>query len=239
MEFNIAAYNAHWGIGRFGEFRRVRFDVARIIRGFEADVVVVPEAWRSDDGVSVVDDLAGDGYHIETVALMPLAQRTDRRSDIVPRDGIWELAVCSRFAVLERREIAIGVIKSDPAGPRNALALTVDIGGTPVEIVGLHASSKVWRLAPVKHLLTLKRQLRERGPQIVAGDFNFWGPPIGRMMRGWDRPVRGRTYPSRRPHSQVDHVLVRGGIESLGGEVLAATPSDHLPVRARLRLATG
>jgi endonuclease/exonuclease/phosphatase family metal-dependent hydrolase len=55
-------------------------------------------------------------------------------------------------------------------------------------------------------------------------------------MQGWDRPVRGRTYPSHRPHSQIDHVLVRGGIESIEGEVLAATPSDHRPVRARLRL---
>ena len=33
--------------------------------------------------------------------------------------------------------------------------------------------------------------------------------------------------------------LVRGGIEALGGEVLGATPSDHRPVRARLRLGDG
>ena len=36
-------------------------------------------------------------------------------------------------------------------------------------------------------------------------------------MRGWQRPVRGRTYPSHRPHSQIDHVLVRGGIEVARG----------------------
>ena len=78
--------------------------------------------------------------------------------------------------------------------------------------------------------------MRAGGPQILAGDFNFWGPPVGVVMRGWKRPVRGRTYPARRPHSQIDHVLVRGGIEVLGGEVLAETPSDHRPIRARLRL---
>ena len=82
----------------------------------------------------------------------------------------------------------------------------------------------MWRLAPLRHLLTLRARLADGGPQILAGDFNFWGPPLGVLMRGWDRPVRGRTYPSRRPHSQIDHVLVRGGIEALGGEVLAETP---------------
>jgi endonuclease/exonuclease/phosphatase (EEP) superfamily protein YafD len=48
--------------------------------------------------------------------------------------------------------------------------------------------------------------------------------------------VRGRTYNAKHPHSQIDHVLFRGGIAALDGEVLAATPSDHRPIRARLRL---
>ena len=59
------------------------------------------------------------------------------------------------------------------------------------------------------------------------------------MMPGWDRPVRGRTYPAPRPHSQIDHVLVRGGIEAVHAEVLPATPSDHHPIRTRLRLSDG
>jgi endonuclease/exonuclease/phosphatase family metal-dependent hydrolase len=239
MDFVVASFNAHWGLGRFGQFRRVRFDVARIIRRFDADLVVVAEAWRADDGRGLLEALTDDGYQVETVALMPLGLRHDRNLDLVPREGVWELAVCSRFPVLERRTIPIGTVGTDPAGPRNALALLVDIGGIPVEIIGLHASSKVWRLAPVKHLLTLKKQLVQRGPQILAGDFNFWGPPVGMMMPGWSRPVRGRTYPSRHPHSQIDHILVRGGIEAIDGEVLAETPSDHLPVRARLRLVSG
>jgi endonuclease/exonuclease/phosphatase family metal-dependent hydrolase len=131
----------------------------------------------------------------------------------------------------------MGVVRTDAPGLRHALALTVEIDGVRVEIIGLHVSSKVWRLAPIQHLLTLRRGLRVGGPQILAGDFNFWGPAVGAMMRGWQRPVRGRTYNSRRPHSQIDHILVRGGIEPLVGEVLAANPSDHRPIRARLRLS--
>ena len=240
-DFTVAAFNAHWGVGRYQIPRGVRFDVARIVRGFDADVVVVPEAWRDAQGVGLLDVLGGEGYHVETVQLMRLELRvrtaTTERGR-VPRDGAWELAICSRFPVLERRLIPMGYVGNDAPGPRDALAVTVDIGGTPVEIVGLHTSSKVWKLAAVRHLTTLRRGLAAPGgrPQVVAGDFNFWGPPVRALLRGWRPAVRGRTFPASRPHSQIDHVLVRGGIDVLGGEVLAMTPSDHRPVRARLRL---
>ena len=239
MDFSVAAFNAHWGVGRFGALRHVKYDVPRVVRSFGADLVVVPEAWRDDDGRGVLEPLSEHGYQVETIALMRLELRHDRNLDVVPHEGVWELAVCSRFPVLDRREIPIGTLKSDPPGPRNALALTVDIAGTPTEVIGVHTSSKVWRLAPVRHLMALQRGLSANGPQIIAGDFNFWGPPIGALFRGWRRPVRGRTYPANRPHSQIDHVLVRGGIEALDGEVLAATPSDHRPIRARLRMTDG
>ena len=70
---------------------------------------------------------------------------------------------------------------------------------------------------------------------MVAGDCNLWGPGVVSVFPGWRRAVRGRTYPAPRPHSQIDHVLVRDDVEIVSGEVLAATPSDHRPVRARLR----
>jgi endonuclease/exonuclease/phosphatase (EEP) superfamily protein YafD len=114
--------------------------------------------------------------------------------------------------------------------------LTLDIERTAVELIAVHTSSKFYVGTPMRQLNALKRQLEAGGPQIIAGDFNFWGPPVGMLMSEWKRPVRGRTYPGHRPHSQIDHVLVRGGIEPLSGEVLAETPSDHRPVRARLRL---
>jgi endonuclease/exonuclease/phosphatase family metal-dependent hydrolase len=241
-DFTVAAFNAHWGVGRFGRSHGVRFDVARVVRTFGADLVVVPEAWRDDTGAGVLDALRDDGYHVDTVELMQMEfRRRTRNSERggVPRTGAWELAVCSRFPVLDRRLIPMGIVPSDPPGLRHALALTVAIDGVPVEMIGLHVSSRVWRLAPVRHLRTLRRGMVEGRPQILAGDFNFWGPPIDTLLPGWSRPVRGRTYPSRRPHSQIDHVLVRGGIELLAGEVLAAAPSDHRPIRARLRLAGG
>jgi endonuclease/exonuclease/phosphatase family metal-dependent hydrolase len=240
VEFTVAAFNAHWGVGRFGRFRGVPFDVARLVQSFAADIVVVAESWRGDDGRGILDPLAEAGYEMASVQLMRLESRRDRSGtrDAAPREGVWELAVCSRFPLGERREIPLVPLRADPVGARVALAVTIDVEGTPVEVIGLHTSSKVWRLAPVRHLVSAKRHLGEERPQILAGDFNFWGPPVAVLMPGWERPVRGRTYPSHRPHSQIDHVLVRGGLEAVAGEVLAATPSDHRPVRARLRLCS-
>jgi endonuclease/exonuclease/phosphatase family metal-dependent hydrolase len=238
MEFSVAAFNAHWGVGRFGDARGLRFDVAEIIRGFDAEIVVIAESWRDDDGTGMLDPLLDDGYKIETVEQMPLVLRRDANGirDAAPREGMWEMSICTRFPVLTRREISLDDHRSDLVYSRRALLVTIDIEGTPVEVIAIHTSSRVWRLAPVRHLLSAKRQITEDIPQILAGDFNFWGPPVSVLLPGWARPVRGRTYPSRRPHSQIDHVLVRGGIEALSGEVLPATPSDHLPVRARLRV---
>ncbi len=211
------------------------------MRDFDADLVVVAESWRDDAGIGMLDPLRDHGYCVETVELMPLRLRPRSRNSVrhaVPYYGTWELAVCSRFPVLERKLIPMGIVRTDATGLRHALSLTVDIAGIRVEVVGLHVSSKVWRLAPVKHLLTLRRGLERGHPQVLAGDFNFWGPPVGLMLPGWQRPVRGRTYNARHPHSQIDHILVRGRIEPLDGEVLAQTPSDHRPIRARLRLPT-
>lgn len=240
-EFTLAAFNAHWGVGRFGLFRGVRFDVARLVQSFASDVVVVAESWRDEeDGPSILDPLKDDGYAIEHVPFMRLALRHDRSGarDGAPREGIWELAVCTRFPVTARREITLGHVRADPVGVRPALSVTVDVGGRSVEVVAVHTSSHLLSFGPVRHMLGLRRRLDGNVPdaQVVAGDFNFWGPPVSMLFPGWQRAVRGRTYPGHRPHSQIDHVLVRGGITVVGGEVLAATPSDHRPVRARLDL---
>jgi len=238
-KLTIAAFNAHFGVGRWDEERGVRFDVAEVVRRFEADIVVITECWRNDDGKGILDELAEEGYAAEYCHMTELGPRSDRagRRDAAPIAGTWEQAVLSRFPVIGRREIVIGTIKGDPAGSRRALEVTIDVNGTALEVIALHTSSRLHTLAPLRHLYGLKRQLTDGRPQVIAGDFNFWGPPIALMMPGWKRPVRGGTWPSRHPHSQIDHILVRGGVEPIGGEVLAATPSDHRPVRAYVSLS--
>ncbi len=210
------------------------------MRGFDADVVVVLESWREHDGTGVLDDLVNDGYHVETLPLATMVISSRRSWHADPGEGLWELAICSRFPITARRELPIGRIRADPAGPRSALMCTLDVGGVDVDLVAVHVSSRLWTLAPVRHLRALLPQLPERErTAVIAGDFNFWGPGVVSIFRGWRRAVFGRTYPAHRPHSQIDHVLVRDNVTVLSGEVLAKTPSDHRPVRVRLRVRAG
>ena len=109
------------------------------MRGFDADIVVVPEAWRDDDGAGMLDPLADDGYHVETIELMRLehAAHAMRDRDVVPRDGVWELAVLLALpGARAAATIAMGTCATDPAGTR-ACALRVHAStstATPVEI---------------------------------------------------------------------------------------------------------
>jgi endonuclease/exonuclease/phosphatase family metal-dependent hydrolase len=236
VEFSVVAFNAQGGIGKVRGGPHERFDVARVLKSFDADIVVLPEAFR-DGGSDVLDPLMAQGYNVETIEMSRSEDRfADTTHGEVSLRPATHLAVCSRFPVLARREIRLGAVPSTKSRYRPAIALTLDIAGSAVDVIALHASKKLWTLAPLRQLLALKRQLSPRGPQFIAGDFNFWGPPIATVMPGWQRPVRGRTWPSNRPHSQIDHILVRGGITAIDREVLPPTPSDHLAIKARLRL---
>jgi endonuclease/exonuclease/phosphatase family metal-dependent hydrolase len=208
-----------------------------VVRGFDADVVVVLESWRDHDGRSVLDPLTADGYRIETIPFrkMYISSRRARHED--PGEGLWEIGICSRVPIIATRELPIGTIHADPAGPRSALLCTIDMDGVEVDIVAVHVSSRLWTFAPVRHLLALRPQLPPAARHVViAGDCNLWGPAVVAIFKQWRRSVMGPTYPAHRPHHQIDHILVRDDVTVLSGEVLAETPSDHRPIRARLRV---
>lgn len=236
-ELTIASFNCHWGIG-YGARAGECFDVAATVRSFDADVVVLAEAWRPHDAPSALDELAADGYELEELRFATMRHRPRPMvTHSTPGEGWWELAVLSRLPLSGRRELPIGRVHKDPVGPRRALAVTVDVAGTPLELVAVHTSSKLWYGAPVIHLWNLRRHVPSTGaPAVVVGDCNLWGPGVVALLPGWRRAVRGRTFTAHVRHSQIDHVLVSRAVEPLGGDVLPATLSDHRPIRARVRI---
>jgi endonuclease/exonuclease/phosphatase family metal-dependent hydrolase len=70
-------------------------------------------------------------------------------------------------------------------------------------------------------------------PIVVAGDFNCWRPLLRCVLPGWRSGVRARTWPADWPHSQIDHILLRGSWRVSQAEVLP-TGSDHHALHATL-----
>jgi endonuclease/exonuclease/phosphatase family metal-dependent hydrolase len=164
-------------------------------------------------------------------AFAPRVARSGRFAEASP--GRWGVAVLSRKPVKDAGVIELGRLGRDRA-TRAAVVVTVD-AGAPVTVIGTHMSHLTYG-AP-SQFVRLARRIRAlvgSRPAVLAGDMNLWGPPVALFFPGWQRAVRAKTWPAWRPHSQVDHVLVRGPLNVRDAEVLGAMGSDHLPVRVTL-----
>jgi endonuclease/exonuclease/phosphatase family metal-dependent hydrolase len=213
---------------------RGRYDLVRTLCEFDADVIAVQESYRPDGGDCAAEVAA-------RTRGMDLHEAVFGRAVVRPwphlvrsGTGVKGLAVMTRLPARRLPDIPIPRVPGDPARTRCALRLELDVGGAPLELLVVHLTSRLPHGPPIQ-LARLRRQLppRERRA-VLVGDLNFWGPPATALLPGWRRAVRGRTWPAHRPHSQIDHVLVRDDIETADGEVLADLGSDHRPVRVKL-----
>jgi endonuclease/exonuclease/phosphatase family metal-dependent hydrolase len=59
------------------------------------------------------------------------------------------------------------------------------------------------------------------------------------VLRGWRQAARGASWPSWWPHSQLDHLFVRGPIDVVSGGVLDRRSSDHRPAQASIVVRPG
>jgi endonuclease/exonuclease/phosphatase family metal-dependent hydrolase len=152
--------------------------------------------------------------------------------------GRWGIAVLVRpeLRVEDTRLLPMSVLRADRVR-RAALVVDVEVDGHPVSIVGTHMSHL--HIGSHRNWAELRRQLAvgARSDAVLVGDMNTWGPLVHAFIPGWRRAVIGRTWPTWRPHSQIDHILVRGSVRVVSGEVLPDAGSDHRPVRATLEVA--
>ncbi len=147
------------------------------------------------------------------------------------------------IAILVRPELPIeawrllhmGVLRADRV-LRAALVVDLTVDGRPISVAGTHMSHLLF--GSHKNWAELRRQLRTdaRPDAVLAGDMNSWGPLVRLFMPGWRRAVKGPTWPTWRPHSQIDHILLRGALHPVVGQVLPHAGSDHRPVRAELEV---
>jgi len=177
----------------------------------------------------------GSSHSLYLDSERPLSRSVTRRRRFREAEpGSWGLAVLSRIPVHHEEVIDLGRLGPDRVR-RAALVLGVGSDDRALTVVGTHMAHLTYG-SPV-HFGKLGRILASTvgtGPAALAGDMNLWGPPLGVLLPGWRRAVKGRTWPAWRPHSQLDHILVRGSVTVASGAVLPAAGSDHRPVRAVL-----
>jgi endonuclease/exonuclease/phosphatase family metal-dependent hydrolase len=152
------------------------------------------------------------------------------------RPGSWGIAVLTRGPVVveDSRTLHLTPLPRDRVR-RAAIVVDATVEGVPLSIVGTHMSHLQY--GSPRHYVTLHRLLAQARPDaMLLGDMNLWGPPVRVFLRGWHRAVKGRTWPAWNPHSQIDHILVRGRVGVDRAAVLGPVGSDHRPVRAELVL---
>jgi endonuclease/exonuclease/phosphatase family metal-dependent hydrolase len=149
--------------------------------------------------------------------------------------GTWGIAVLVRpeLPMEATRVVPMSILRADNV-LRAALVVDLTVEGRPISVAGTHMSHL--HFGSHRNWAELRRQLRTeaRPDAVLAGDMNTWGPLVRLFMPGWRRAVIGRTWPTWRPHSQIDHIIVRGALHSVGGRVLPHSGSDHRAVRAEL-----
>jgi endonuclease/exonuclease/phosphatase family metal-dependent hydrolase len=152
--------------------------------------------------------------------------------------GHWGVAVLVRsdFPIQGSRVLPMSLLKADVVR-RAVVVVDLEVEGHPISVAGTHMSHLLY--GSHRNWAELRDLLRTgaRADAALVGDMNTWGPMVVTMfMPGWRRAVVGRSWPAWRPHSQIDHILVRGTLRPVLGEVLPDAGSDHRPVRAELTI---
>jgi endonuclease/exonuclease/phosphatase family metal-dependent hydrolase len=233
QDVTLASFNLHGGLTAGG----VGFDVTAACVAMDAGLVALQEAWRSDGSPDPLEEVAARlGAQLIRADLAVSTTREQLHIGTDSARGQWGLALLTTWPVVASGLAELGRAPGD-AISRAAQLITVRApGGGLLRIVNAHLTHRL--TSPVQ-LVRLLRILRADAgvPTVIAGDLNMPWPVTG-LAAGYDWAVRGRTFPASSPRVQLDHILTGAGITSHGGEVLPPAGSDHLPVRATLRLTS-
>jgi endonuclease/exonuclease/phosphatase family metal-dependent hydrolase len=226
----LASMNLHGGRGADG----APFDVVAACCELKADLILLQEAWqptgRPDPVAAAAAALGARLFRADLVTDTDL-----RRLRIAPdpSPGRWGLAVLTALPVTGYELVSLGRVPGDPIARTAQLITVTTPAGDSLRVANTHLTHRFF--SPVQ-LVRLTRQLvRSTAPTVIAGDLNMPGPVTG-LAAGYSPAVRGGTFPARRPLVQLDHLLTGRAVRACDGRVMPPAGSDHLPIRACLRV---
>ncbi|MDR3533440.1 MAG: endonuclease/exonuclease/phosphatase family protein [Rhodopila sp.] len=226
----VATFNVHKCVGPDGAYRPDR--VAAVIAELKADLVAVQEA---DQRLGKRNGLLDPDHLLETTGMHLLSQ-----SDL-PNGHGWHgntLLVRTKPVSYSRSRLALPGKEA-----RGAVMADIDFGFGPIRFIATHMGLlRNCRYQQAGAILSALARLPPI-PTVLLGDLNEW--------RAWRGPLKvfepffGRSqgcpsFPSRMPLLSLDRIM--GWPHNLISEVevhrtpLAREASDHLPVKAILRV---
>nr|WP_242518329.1 endonuclease/exonuclease/phosphatase family protein [Halochromatium roseum] len=242
----VASYNIHRAVG--SDRRKDPVRIAETIAELDADLIALQEVETPirDAPLVFLQHLAALGYearlghtlqrgthHYGNLLLSRLPVLSHHRLDISqpgrePR-GLIEVSVALEPLRLQ----------SDAGRPAEAAPPVLRCLATHL---GLSASERRHQVAAI--LATLRDACpAARDLTVLMGDFNEWRrksprlTPIDRMLKPAVLPA---SFPARWPLLALDRLWHGPGLELIEGSVVSTSAtraaSDHLPLRARLRL---
>jgi len=235
----VVTYNIHKGVQGLGPARRLEIhNLGHAVEQLDADIVCLQEVRKLHRRESQYFKRWPELPQAEFLA--PEGYEAIYRTNAVTRHGEHGNALLSRWPVIDHQHEDMSDHRFEQRG---LLHVSVRVEETPVHVIvvhlGLVPSSRVRQIAQLCRFI--EREVPREAPLVVAGDFNHWGPMVGRALMACDlKTMDGPalpTYPSRLPLVQLDHVFARG-LRAVARQVPQGRiwwrMSDHLPLAVDL-----
>jgi endonuclease/exonuclease/phosphatase family metal-dependent hydrolase len=227
MQITFASYNIHKAVGVDG--KRDPDRIIRVLHELDADVVALQEA---------------DRRFGERESVLPRALLEEAQWQVVPVAERARSIGWHGNALLVRR--GIDVLDSDrislPAlEPRGAVRAQLELDGRGFCVAGMHLDLS--GLLRRRQIGTVCQAMDGAGACVLLGDLNEWslrGGSLGAFGDKWQVLAPGRSFPGSRPLAQLDRLVhsKHWRVEEcqVHHSALAVIASDHLPVKASLKL---
>jgi endonuclease/exonuclease/phosphatase family metal-dependent hydrolase len=229
-EFIVASYNIHKAVG--ADRRRKPARTAAVIAEIGADILALQEA---------------DMRFGSRTGLMDLeALRRDLGLIAVPIESVGDAHGFHGNLLLVRNALVEVVHHLHLPGfePRGALMADLTIAGQPLRVISAHLGLLLRSRARQTRALMDKLATLDDRPALLMGDLNEWRQgarsSLGPLSDRFAGSATAPSYPARYPLFALDRMMScsQGELTDLVAHEtpLSRIASDHLPVKARLRL---
>ncbi len=228
-DLSVASYNIHKGVGT--DRRRDLARTAAVIAEIRPDILALQEVDTRFGTRKGLLDLDSIRRHLGL--------------SVVPLDGVGDAHGWHGNLLLVRDALVQEVHQLILPGlePRGALVTDLKIAGQSLRIVNAHLGLLPGSRAAQARALIDKISQFEGRPTLLLGDLNEWrgaGAALQTLGQHFQIAEARPSFPSRYPLLPLDRMML-----SPHGELLDVTAhdsplsrqaSDHLPIKARLRL---